>query len=95
MRLFAVLARLKRLRESPFDPFSRSPERRLERAMRDDYLAAVTLLAGRISAETLDECIEVAKAPLEVRGFGHVKAGAAESLLERLQRVNSASIAST
>jgi indolepyruvate ferredoxin oxidoreductase len=83
--VFKVLAAIKGLRESPLDIFSRSPERRLERALRDSYLAVIAKRIETLSADTLTDAIEIAKAPLDVRGFGHVKAGAAEALLARLK----------
>jgi indolepyruvate ferredoxin oxidoreductase len=87
--LFATLARLKGLREGPFDVFARSPERRLERTLRDAYLRAVRQIAGTMSAHNAEHCIDIAKAPLEVRGYGHVKSAAAEALLNRLLHLDS------
>lgn len=83
--VFGVLARCKGLREGPLDIFGRSRERRLERNLRDRFLARVEQLSEGLSPETLLEAIAWAEAPLQVRGFGHVKAPAAEALLERLQ----------
>lgn len=89
MPLLAVLARLKSLREGPFDVFARSPDRRLERALRDAYLPAIRQLAGTISVHNVEDHIDIAKAPLEVRGYGHVKSPAAEALLSRLLQLGS------
>lgn len=89
MPLFALLARLRRLRESPFDPFARLPERRLERALRDTYLRVVGQLTATVSDRNVGECIEIARAPLDVRGYGPVKARAAQALLDRLLRLDS------
>ena len=89
MPVFALLARLRRLRESPFDPFARLPERRLERALRDTYLRVIGRLTATISDRNVDECIEIARAPLEVRGYGPVKSRAAQALLDRLLRLDS------
>jgi len=88
MPILAVLARFKGLREGPFDVFGRSPERRLERALRDAYLRTAQSLIDTICAGNLRECLEIAKAPLEVRGYGHVKSAAAEALLKRLLSFN-------
>jgi indolepyruvate ferredoxin oxidoreductase len=85
-----VLAGLKRIRESPLDPFARTAERKLERDLRDAYLAAVRKLSATLAAASLEQAIELAEAPGEVRGFGPVKAAAARSLLEQLSAVRGA-----
>lgn len=89
MPVFALLARLRYLRESPFDLFARSPERRLERALRDAYLSVVGRLANTVTERNLGECIEIARGPLDVRGYGPVKARTAQALLDRLLRLDS------
>ena len=84
MPLFRILANMRGLREGPFDIFRLLPERKLERALREAYLGAMHRTARSITSERLDEAMEIATAPLEVRGFGHVKKGRAEALLARL-----------
>jgi indolepyruvate ferredoxin oxidoreductase len=83
--VFRILARLKFLRGSLLDPFGYLPERRIERAMIDDY---ETLIRSRIipalSAENHALAVEMARLPLSVRGFGHVKAAAAREASMRL-----------
>lgn len=83
--VFEVLARCKGLREGPLDIFGRSRERYLERELRNQFLARVEQASDNLASETLLESIAWAEAPLQVRGFGHVKAPAAEALLKRLQ----------
>lgn len=85
MLLFQVLHRLRRLRESPFDIFGRSAERRLERELREAYLTTIAKLARALSAESLSDAVGLASAPGDVRGFGHVKARPAQALLARLR----------
>ncbi|MBB6252143.1 indolepyruvate ferredoxin oxidoreductase [Nitrospirillum iridis] len=84
MPVFRLLAALKGLREGPFDLFGRTPERRLERSLRDTYLAVMENVIATVTADTLDAAVAVAGAPLDVRGYGHVKAPSAEALLARL-----------
>ena len=71
---FRLLARLKRLRGTPFDPFGYAGERRAERALRDDYLRRMEALVARLVPADLADATEAAAAVLEVRGFGPVKA---------------------
>ena len=84
MPLLRLLHALRGLREGPFDIFGGSSERRLERDLRDAYVAVITRLSGRLSVERLPDAMEIAAAPAEVRGFGQVKERAARALLARL-----------
>jgi indolepyruvate ferredoxin oxidoreductase len=85
MPLLHVLRALKGLRETPLDIFGHSSERRLERELRDGYEAVIRKLATTLSADNLKAAIDIAEAPLAVRGFGHVKLASASALLERLR----------
>ena len=93
MRAFAWLARLKRLRGTPFDPFARTAERRMERRLLADYEDDVERILAVLDADRLPAAVELAALPAGIRGFGHVKAAAAErcaprraALLASLQR---------
>jgi indolepyruvate ferredoxin oxidoreductase len=71
---FGVLARLKGLRGTALDPFGRSAERQMERALIDEYLAAIDELLQRLRPENLDLAVDIARIPEDIRGYGHVKA---------------------
>jgi indolepyruvate ferredoxin oxidoreductase len=85
--LFGVLARMRGLREGPLDLFGRSAERRLERDLRDAYLAAIAKVVSTLSQNNLEDAVALAAAPLDVRGYGPVKTPAAKALLQRLRDV--------
>ena len=71
---FGVLAKLKGLRGTAFDPFGRTEERRIERALIGEYRAVDRGGAARRSAPAnLALAIEIARIPEEIRGYGHVK----------------------
>lgn len=72
--LFPLLARLKRLRGTPFDPFGYGADRRAERAAIADYEALLGRLLARLERHNLGLAVELAGLPLQVRGFGPVKA---------------------
>jgi indolepyruvate ferredoxin oxidoreductase len=78
LHVFKVLARLKGLRGTRFDPFGRTAERRAERAMIEDYVALVTQLRERLTPATHAIAASLAELPVEIRGFGHVKHAAME-----------------
>jgi indolepyruvate ferredoxin oxidoreductase len=86
---FGVLASLKGLRETAFDIFGRTAERRMERDLRDGYLKAIARLSHDLTPEGLAEALNLASAPLDVRGFGPVKAASAKALLDRLNTLES------
>jgi indolepyruvate ferredoxin oxidoreductase len=73
MGAFRLLAKLKRLRGTAFDPFGRTHERRTERQLIADYEAIVTELIGRLTAQNLPLAQAIAAIPEKIRGFGHVK----------------------
>ncbi|HEY6086589.1 MAG TPA: indolepyruvate ferredoxin oxidoreductase family protein [Burkholderiaceae bacterium] len=73
-KAFGVLARLKGLRGTAFDPFGRSEERKTERALIGEYRATIEELLATLSAERLPLAVEIARLPEDIRGYGHVKA---------------------
>ena len=73
MTMFRVLARLKALRGTAFDPFGRTAERRSERQLIDDYMALLREVARELSAGNYETAVQIAGLPECVSGFGHVK----------------------
>jgi indolepyruvate ferredoxin oxidoreductase len=73
MKAFGVLAKLKGLRGTALDPFGRTAERRMERALIDDYRATIEALLPKLTAENLAQAVAIASIPEDIRGFGHVK----------------------
>ncbi|WP_339763055.1 indolepyruvate ferredoxin oxidoreductase family protein [uncultured Sulfitobacter sp.] len=69
----AVLKRLKFLRGTPFDPFGRTEERRMERALIKQYDADMKDVLPKLTDQTRDAIIALAELPLQIRGFGPVK----------------------
>jgi indolepyruvate ferredoxin oxidoreductase len=92
MPVFRVLARLKFLRGTPFDPFGWSLERRVERRLIEDYVALLDELTVALSAANHALAVAIAAIPDKIRGFGPVKArhlaaakGEELAMLERLR----------
>jgi indolepyruvate ferredoxin oxidoreductase len=77
------LARLKRLRGTPFDLFGRTAERRMERALIAQYEADMDRAQAGLTPATRGAAVALAALPLEIRGFGHVKAAAARAAARR------------
>jgi indolepyruvate ferredoxin oxidoreductase len=74
MPVFRLLAKLKRLRGTPLDPFGYTRERRLERRLIADYEATVARVLDRLAPDSHALAVEILRLPLAMRGFGHVKA---------------------
>jgi indolepyruvate ferredoxin oxidoreductase len=72
--LFRLLAKLKFLRGTPFDPFGYSAERRTERALIRAYEAMLDELLDRLAPDNHHVAVALASIPEKIRGFGHVKA---------------------
>jgi indolepyruvate ferredoxin oxidoreductase len=73
-RLFKLLARLRRLRGTPFDIFGYTTERRMERRLIADYEALLRELSASLNPGNHPLAVEIAALPAQIRGFGHVKA---------------------
>jgi indolepyruvate ferredoxin oxidoreductase len=70
---FRLVARLKGLRGTRFDPFGRSVERKMERRLIEEYEAIVEELLGGLTAANHSTAVELASIPDRIRGFGPVK----------------------
>ena len=71
---FGVLGKMKGLRGTALDVFGRSEERRIERALIDEYRNCIEELLLKLDGGNLELAAEVARLPEEIRGYGHVKA---------------------
>ena len=72
-RMFRVLARMKVLRGTWLDPFGYTAERRMERALIDEYRSMIERVRGMLSPRTLSVAVRLAASQDDVRGYGHVK----------------------
>ncbi|MDR5755340.1 indolepyruvate ferredoxin oxidoreductase family protein [Caballeronia sp. LZ035] len=73
MSAMRVLARLKFLRGTALDPFGRTEERKMERALIGEYEALVRELIDGLTVQKLPLAIELASLPDAMRGYGHIK----------------------
>jgi indolepyruvate ferredoxin oxidoreductase len=88
--MLVALARSKRLRGTVADPFRWAKVRRLERALIPEYERAIRQVAGRLTAENLDDAVAIATLPDQVRGYEELKlrraAAYRSELSDRLNR---------
>jgi indolepyruvate ferredoxin oxidoreductase len=73
MAAFRLLAGLRGLRGTAFDPFGRTAERRLERQLITDYIATVEALIAGLSHDNHALAVTIASVPEHIRGYGHIK----------------------
>ncbi|QIE57678.1 indolepyruvate ferredoxin oxidoreductase family protein [Pikeienuella piscinae] len=77
------LAKLKGLRGTPLDVFGYSAERRAERAAIAEHEALLAELGANLTPETHATAVQLAALPLQVKGFGHIKAANAKAAAAR------------
>ncbi|HET7609198.1 MAG TPA: indolepyruvate ferredoxin oxidoreductase family protein [Gammaproteobacteria bacterium] len=83
--ILRVLAKLKWLRGTKLDPFARSADRRLERELLARYESLLDRIADELDDSRFALAVELAKLPQQVRGFGPLKAAAAQRARESEQ----------
>jgi len=74
LKLLKLIARLRRLRATPFDVFGYSAERRRERELISAYEGVLRELAAALDRENHALAVEIASLPEQIKGFGHIKA---------------------
>jgi indolepyruvate ferredoxin oxidoreductase len=84
---FPKLAKLKWLRGTPFDPFGRAAERKMERALIKQYEADIVEVLTIVRPDTRDAAVALAALPLDIRGFGPVKEANARKAAKRREEL--------
>jgi indolepyruvate ferredoxin oxidoreductase len=87
MKAFGMLAKMRFLRGTPFDPFGRTEERRAERALIREYHDMVSGLLPNLNKATLDTAVALASLPEDIRGYGHIKDAAIEKVAARKRQL--------
>jgi indolepyruvate ferredoxin oxidoreductase len=84
---FPKLAKLKWLRGTPFDPFGRAVERKMERALIKQYETDIAEVMTIVRPDTRDAAVALAVLPLDIRGFGPVKEANARKAAKRREEL--------
>ncbi len=82
---FRMLARMKRLRGTAFDPFGYTAERRMERDLIGWYEAHVEKALAKLDAGNAAELGEILALPMQIRGYGPVKEEAAKRIRSEME----------
>lgn len=87
LKVFPFLAKLKVLRESKLDLFGITSERKMERALRDEFELLLSWVAERLNADNFDTACSLLKAPDLVKGYGHIKLNSVKGYQRQLSRL--------
>ena len=68
-----MLAKLRRFRGTALDPFSRTEERKTERALPGAYETMLAEVLAALAPHNHKLAVELAEIPEHIRGYGHVK----------------------
>jgi indolepyruvate ferredoxin oxidoreductase len=82
-----VLARMKIVRGTPFDIFGYTAERRTERALIGWYERQVERILASLDAQRSADLLAIAKAPMDIRGYGPVKEEAIHKVQAEVERL--------
>jgi indolepyruvate ferredoxin oxidoreductase len=85
--VFRVLKKFKGLRNTPFDPFGYTAERRMERGLIETYSEVIQRVCLSLTADNHDLAVAIARATENIRGFGPVKQEKAKLALQELVRL--------
>jgi indolepyruvate ferredoxin oxidoreductase len=87
---FRLLAPLKVLRGTPFDILGYTAERRMERRLIREYQELIPGIADRLNATNLAAGTELARAAIDIAGYGPVKEGNAAAYEAQLRALKEA-----
>ena len=89
MPFLRILAGLRQLRGSAFDPFGWTNERRMERRLLAEFEAQMEIVLEQYTPDRRDLALKLLALPQRIRGFGHVKEAAVEEVAAERQRLES------
>jgi indolepyruvate ferredoxin oxidoreductase len=85
--LLRILARMKFLRGTRFDPFGRSQERRAERQLIDEYEQLVDEILADLEFGKFGLAVEILALPDSVKGYGLIKDQSITRYRQKLERL--------
>ena len=86
--LFGLLARMKFLRNTPFDIFGYHAERREERLLLADYQALLAEVADQLNADNYPLACQLLALPEQVKGYGYIRMANLEKMRPQWQALH-------
>ena len=90
LKAMGMLRHGKALRGTPLDPFGRTEERRMERALPGEYRAGVERLLALLSTDSHAAICAWAEAAAGIKGYGPIKARNAAATRARMAELEAA-----
>ena len=88
---FKVLSALRWIRGKWFDPFRFSPEKELQEQIQSSFERTISRFSEvPVTRDNIDNALRLAKWPMQVRGFGPVRAEAFQRVRGEIERLESA-----
>jgi indolepyruvate ferredoxin oxidoreductase len=84
-----LLAKFKRLRGTPFDPFGRTRERRMERELIGEYEQLMDEIVGGLDASRHELAVEILGLAGSIRGYGPIKEQSVVQYRQQLAKLRS------
>jgi indolepyruvate ferredoxin oxidoreductase len=81
--MLSGLSKLKFLRATVFDPFGYTRHRKMERKLISDYEERILARCANLRPDAIPALTEMAKMPLRIRGYGHVKEKSVDEFYSR------------
>jgi indolepyruvate ferredoxin oxidoreductase len=78
---------MRSLRNTAFDPFGYTAERRMERDLIAEYEAMIRDVCSALTHDTYDVAVQLAELPQQIRGYGPVKEASVAQVRARWQRL--------
>ncbi len=86
-RGFRILSKMKKLRGTALDPFGRTQERRMERALIKQFEQDMTEILPKVTRQTHEIAVALAELPQQIRGYGPVKAASEAKAAKRREEL--------
>ncbi len=83
MPVLRIIARFRSVRGRWFDPFAYTDERRFERELIANFEGLVAGILSSLTPANHGLAVEIAKIPMRIRGYGHIKKRSAEIQAQR------------
>jgi len=87
LHVFRLLARMKGLRGTAFDPFGRAAERRMERALIAQFEGDMAEVLPKLTPDTAPAIRALVELPKSILGYGPVKEAAERKAAKRREEL--------
>jgi len=84
---FGVLRPMKRLRGTPFDVFGWDRDRRMERALIDEYRGLIEEMTAGWGALSYETGVRIARSPMMIKGYAAIKDAAVERWHDEIREI--------